>query len=553
MQNTNKKDINNILSIIKLCFLLFAGLVIYKYKILYTEIDSYQEALLITGSAGIVILLCTYFLWDLWENKSAKFIQNRWFLLGENIFFVLLFTAVVYFSGAAQSVYKFLFLLVIISATIQINMRAGLLIAAVSSAIVVAFDMLTYQYQTVNPLFEDDLILIGIFILIAWTLGYFVRINEKYIEQLEYGINIDNLTDLYNYRYFNQMLKIKTAQALENKKPLSLIFLDIDYFKNYNDLNGHQKGDQILKEMADILKEFVRENDIVARYGGEEFVFILPDTEEAYAIKMGEQIRQKIEQTYFENQQLQPNGNLTISIGVSSVPKKAKSADQLVKNADDALYKAKVFNKNRVETYTSILDELKDSVEEKDSELITSIKTLITVINLKDRYTYGHTERVVKYCQIIAAELELHEDDARKLIYAAYLHDIGKIDIPKTILNKTTALTADEWEMLKQHPAIGAEIVRPVKSFTDTIPFIKHHHEKFDGSDYPDGLTGEEIPYLARVLTVVDCFDAMTTDRPYKAGKTFAQAMLELRRCGNSHFDPEIVEMFIKAIAQIHS
>ncbi len=552
MDNDNKKEINDILSIIKLCFLLFAGFILYKYKIINTENDPYQTTLLITGSVGCIILLSTYFLWDLWENKSARFIKNRWFLLGENLFFVLLFTSVIYISGAAESVYKFLFLLVIISSTIQMGLRYGLLISIVSSVIIVSLDILTYTYQSVNPYFEDDLVLIGIFFLIAWTLGYFVKVNEKYIKQLEYGINIDNLTDLYNHRYFSKMLKLKTEQAVENKKPLSLIFLDIDYFKNYNDLNGHQKGDQVLKTIADILKEFTRKDDVAARYGGEEFVIILPETGEDCAVRIGERIRQKIEQTYFENQQLQPNGNLTISVGVSSFPEKVETADQLVKNADDALYRAKIFNKNRVETYTSIFDELKSNVEEKDTELITSIKTLIMVINVKDRYTYAHTERVVMNCQMIAEELNLDEGEKKKLIYAAYLHDIGKIDIPKIILNKDTPLELEEWEILKQHPVKGAEIIRPVESIIDIIPLIKHHHERYDGNGYPDGLSGNDIPYLARVLTVVDCFDAMTTDRPYKAGKSFEGAIEELKRYSNSQFDPEIVEAFINSVAKIN-
>ena len=217
---------------------------------------------------------------------------------------------------------------------------------------------------------------------------------------------------------------------------------------------------------------------------------------------------------------------------------------------DDALYRAKFFNKNRVETYTSILDDLKSSVEEKDTELITSIKTLIMVINVKDRYTYGHTERVVIYCQMIADELELEDSDRKKLIYAAYLHDIGKIDTPKIVLNKETPLTKEEWETLKQHPVKGAEIIRPVKSINNIMPLIKYHHERYDGAGYPDGLKGEEIPYLARVLTVVDCFDAMTTNRPYKKKRSFDDAIAELKRCKNTQFDPVIVEAFIKALSK---
>ena len=551
MDNKNKiEQVNNILSIVKLCFLLFAGLIIYKEQIQYTVGKALSTMIILTASIGCIVLLSTYFLWTIWENKSAKMIQKQWVQIGENLAFVLLFTVVIYVSGAAQSEYKFLFLLIIISSTIQMGIRIGMLIAATSSIVVVTIDLITYSFTDINPYFENDLVLIGIFILIAWALGYFVKLDEQYIEQLEYGVNIDNLTDIYNHRYFSHMLRIKTEQAIAKNKPLSLIFLDIDYFKNYNDLNGHQKGDIVLKTIADILKESTRGEDIVARYGGEEFAIILPDTEEQYAVMIGERIRQKIEETHFENQELQPNENLTISLGISSFPEKSKSGDELFKNADDALYRAKFFNKNRVETYTSIFDDLKSSVEEKDTELITSIKTLIMVINVKDRYTYGHTERVVIYCQMIADELELEESERKKLIYAAYLHDIGKIDTPKIVLNKETPLTKEEWETLKQHPVKGAEIIRPVKSINNIIPLIKYHHERYDGAGYPDGLKGEEIPYLARVLTVVDCFDAMTTNRPYKKKRSFDDAIAELQRCKNTQFDPVIVEAFIKALSK---
>ncbi|MDZ7542899.1 HD domain-containing protein, partial [Clostridium perfringens] len=185
-----------------------------------------------------------------------------------------------------------------------------------------------------------------------------------------------------------------------------------------------------------------------------------------------------------------------------------------------ALYRAKFFNKNRVETYTSILDELKNDIDEKDIELVTSIKTLISVINAKDKFTYGHSERVVLYSRLLAEKLNLNKIDKDTLIYGAYMHDIGKINISQEILMKKMPLTSEEWEIIKQHSENGDEIIRPVKSLEKMIPIILHHHEKYNGMGYPRGLKGEEIPYLARVLTVVDSFDAMTSNRPYNKRKT---------------------------------
>ncbi len=198
--------------------------------------------------------------------------------------------------------------------------------------------------------------------------------------------------------------------------------------------------------------------------------------------------------------------------------------------------------------YTSILDEIKTNIDEKDIELVTSIKTLISVINAKDKYTYGHVERVVIYSRIIADKLKLSEYDKKILIYGAYMHDIGKINISKEILIKKMKITSEEWKILKQHPANGVEIIKSVESLKMLIPLIINHHERYDGKGYPNKLKGKEIPYLARILTVVDSFDAMTSNRPYNDRKTYEEGIEELERCSGTQFDPEIVKAFIEVI-----
>jgi len=288
----------------------------------------------------------------------------------------------------------------------------------------------------------------------------------------------------------------------------------------------------------------------VARYSGDEFTIILTDTSEQDAIKIAENIRTKIEGTYFDGEENQPKGKLTASIGISVFPDKAKNEVELIKYADDALYRAKFFNKNRVEAYYSILDDLKEDIEDKHIDLVTSIKTLISVINAKDRYTYGHVERVVVYSKLLTDKLELSEEDKKKLIYGAYMHDIGKMNISEEILNKKMPLTKEEWDVLKQHPAYGAEIIKPVESLMDLSPLIFHHHERYDGKGYPGNLKGENIPYLARVLTVVDSFDAMTSNRPYSNRKTHDEAIEELKKCSGTQFDPFIAKAFIEVLEE---
>lgn len=191
---------------------------------------------------------------------------------------------------------------------------------------------------------------------------------------------------------------------------------------------------------------------------------------------------------------------------------------------------------------------MKSDIDEKHIDIISSIKTLISVINAKDRYTYAHTDRVVIYCELMANYLQLSDNDKKNLRYGAYLHDIGKIQISKDILIKITKLTDEERKILKAHPENGVEIVKPVTALKEVLPLILHHHEWYDGKGYPKGLKGEEIPYLVRILSIADSFDAMTSNRPYHKRKTYAEAIQELEICSSSQFDPEIIQEFIKTL-----
>jgi diguanylate cyclase (GGDEF)-like protein/putative nucleotidyltransferase with HDIG domain len=427
-------------------------------------------------------------------------------------------------------------------------MKPGIIVSCISSIIILAMDIFMAPDLIVNTYFENDLILAGIFVLTAWPLGFYVKVEGQHINMLEDLVNIDGLTKLYNHRYFYDALIEKVKSGEGDTKPVSMIFIDIDYFKQYNDTFGHQKGDNVLKKIGEIIIENSRKGDIAARYGGEEFAIILPDTSEEDALNIAENLRRKIENSHFEGEESQPNGKITASMGVSVYPDKAKNEIELIKSADDALYRAKFFSKNRVEAYTSILDKIKNNIDEKDVELVASIKTLISVINAKDRYTYGHVERVVIYSRILADKLKLSEKNKEILIYGAYMHDIGKINISKEILMKKMELTNEEWEELKQHPANGVEIIKSVKTLREVIPLIISHHERYDGKGYPNKLKGEEIPYLARILTVVDSFDAMTSNRPYNTRKTYEEGIEEIISCSGTQFDPAIAKAFAEVV-----
>lgn len=549
-EDKNKK-LNELVAIVKIILFLLCEVMIFQNclqgKKVYTYIkENYSDIFLILSYSFILLLI--YILWIVFSRKNFEDQRNTIIQHIENIVFFILFIYMILQSGAYLSQYKFIFIFIILTSNIQLGMNCGLCISIICSVFVLILDLISVKNVEVNVFFQNDLILSAVFILISISLGYYVKIEEEHNAKLSQMINIDGLTGIYNHRYFQEALKEKVREAEKQNESISILFLDIDYFKYYNDLYGHQKGDMVLEKIGYLLKNNVRSSDIVARYGGEEFAVLMPKTFEDEAMSIAENIRSLIERHKFEGEENQPNGNLTVSIGVSSFPKKAKNDLELLKSVDDALYRAKFFHKNRVESYYSILEELKEDIEEEHIDLITSIKTLISVINAKDRYTYGHVERVVIYCKLMAEFLDLPEDKRKVLIYGAYMHDIGKINIPEEVINKKMPLTNEEWEMLKQHPQTGVDIIKPVKSLKNIIPLILHHHERYNGTGYPFGLSGEEIPYLTRILTIADSFDAMTSNRPYNIKKTYDEAIKELQRCKEIQFDPELVDKFVEMI-----
>ena len=553
IENNRKKQIKDMVSIVKLVSLMLTSIVflenIFGAEKYYKGAFRIQTEFVLFFITGLVIL-SIYFIWTFSTNSKFGKRNMRYGSWIENSFFIIIFFIAIIISGAYESQYKILFLFIICSATIESGLKTGITIASISSALILFIDLISVSNIGVNQYFQSDIILAGIFMLTSWTLGFYVKVEGEHIEELEELVNKDGLTKVFNHRYFQDKLKNEVEIASKNKEKVSMIFFDIDYFKNYNDLYGHQNGDKVLERIGEIVNKLRREQDTVARYGGEEFAIIMPSTDQEEAMKIADNLRKVIEEESFYGEENQPNGKITVSVGVSVYPDKAKNEIELIKSSDDALYRAKFFNKNRVESYRSILEELENKINEKDNELITSIKTLISVINAKDRYTYGHSERVVLYCKLIADKLGLNKKDKNTLIYGAYIHDVGKVNIPKEILIKKMPLTNEEWEVLKQHSVDGVEIIKPVKSLQDTIPIVLSHHERYDGKGYPFQLKGEEIPYLARILCVIDSYDAMTSNRPYNKSKNDEEAIIELRRCSGTQFDPFIVEKFIEVLIE---
>ncbi|WP_051276447.1 bifunctional diguanylate cyclase/phosphohydrolase [Desulfovirgula thermocuniculi] len=367
----------------------------------------------------------------------------------------------------------------------------------------------------------------------------------KVAERKQRGLAVrDSLTMLYNHSYLKQALEREVARAGKQGSKVAYLTMDVDNFKSYNDQFGHPAGNELLRQLARLLEKNVRRTDIVGRCGWDEFAVILPGADQTVAVEIGERLRQAIMEYPFPYRELMPGGRITVSVGVSCFPDSASNASELISQANEAMYNAKCNAKNRVAAWFLAFKELEpDWPGERD--VLYSIGELLAMVNKKDRYTYGHSEKVAYYATALARAAGLTQEEVKKIKVAAFLHDLGKVDIPEEILNKPGPLSDAERELCQRHPVIGAEIVQQIKSLREVVPLIRHHHERYDGKGYPDGLAGEAIPLGARIIAIADSFDAMTTNRPYRRAKTHREAIQELRKEAGRQFDPHLAELFV--------
>lgn len=453
-------------------------------------------------------------------------------------------TGLILITGGTTSSFKILYLPTILFYTVRFGLRWGLASSGVAALVLIGLNVYdSFTYEAVN--LEYDLIYIGVFFLTTWLVGTMVDMERAISDRLSREVIRDDLTGLYNHRYLQEVLEARIQQSPH--KPFALILLDLDFFKHFNETRSHQAGDRLLVAVAETITATVGSSNQVFRFGSDEFAIIVDNANRKTAINMAEKIRCRIRDKFSEASP-EPfwKFNLTASLGLALYPEDAATREELLKKVDQALYKAKVISGNKVECYFSVLEQLAPQIAGSEKDLFDRLKTFLAIINARDRYTFGHSERVLIYCSIIASLLDLPPAQKKALQYGAYLHDIGKIDIDRTTLNKTGPLDPEEWAAIKNHPIWGAEIVKQVKVLDPAVPAILYHHERYDGSGYPFGLAGEEIPLEARVLALADSFDAMTVERSYKKAKPYQEAIAELQRGKNSQFDPHLVDLFVE-------
>jgi diguanylate cyclase (GGDEF)-like protein len=359
----------------------------------------------------------------------------------------------------------------------------------------------------------------------------------------------DGLTGLSNHRTFHERIRIHVAQAQEKCVELGLIMMDIDGFKRVNDSLGHQAGDQVLRLIAEMLGE-VAGPDNSYRYGGDEFAVVVPAQDTEGTIAVANRLRQQA-----SKRSTASGTRVTLSLGVACYPKAADTVEELIYGADAAMYWAKSAGKNQVGDWRVLVKD-RDSARlpwyaaDSGVKAPDVVAALIAALSAKDPITSAHTERCSWYALLLAEELGLAEEEMSIVRLASLLHDVGKIAVPDAILHKPGPLTDEEWRQMKEHPAAALTVLGQIRAVTEATPAILHHHEHFDGSGYPGGLAGDDIPIASRILLVTDAFDAMTTDRPYRKALPVDHAIGELQRNSGSQFDPAIVEAFLRVIAR---
>ncbi|MBI5871221.1 MAG: diguanylate cyclase [Actinobacteria bacterium] len=359
----------------------------------------------------------------------------------------------------------------------------------------------------------------------------------------------DLLTGLRNHAHFQHHLRWEADRAESRHKPLSMIMLDLDHFKTVNDRYGHQKGDEVLRRVGKLLRNEVHEGGYTARYGGEEFIVLLPEAAASTAMETADRLRGLMKDVARDVEL--PENIVAASFGVADMPDCASDADSLISAADSALLFAKRRGRNRVAYFRDLSGtELEEGdIERLNSRLegasLQTIRALAEAVDASDNYSVSDTMSLNAIVDAMAKELGMEDEQADALALATRLHDIGKIGVPGAILSKKDKLSPQELAAVQQHPEIGQHILEEARQLQELISAILYHHERWDGTGYPERLEGKQIPLMARIVGIMDAYRAMRSDRPYRKALSVNDALAELEKGAGTQFDPRLVKMFV--------
>ncbi len=400
--------------------------------------------------------------------------------------------------------------------------------------------------------------------------------NFELMEKSDEFINTDTLTLLYNHRGFQEILTNEISRAKINKQQLSVMMMDINNITKINRELGHGKGDEVIKLVAEKVRQNVREGDIAGRYGGDELAIILPNTSSEQAKYVAEYLTYSLSCCFIDE-----IGPIKVSVGVATYPDCTGDKEKLLILAEQAMYISKAkgykdgmsaiisssdFNfwdnialKSYAEVVSKRHSQLGINFEEEliekfnedhdisDSRIWEVATSLAGAIDAKDPYTKGHSTSVSKFSEALARAINLPEKEVERITLGALLHDVGKIGIPESVLKKEGPLSDEEWVIMKQHPVIGYEkVLQPNPNLRDLIPIVKYHHERIDGKGYPEGLSNGDIPLAAKIVAIADTYHALISDRPYRKGMNIEKTFEILEEGAGTQWDANLVRTFIQ-------
>ncbi len=421
-----------------------------------------------------------------------------------------------------------------------------------------------------------------IYKLMANYLALFIR-NLDLSTKVLMNTDTDALTNLNNHRKFQELLALEIEKAKRTQTETSIVIFDINNISQINRDFGAAKGDEIIRLVADKIKQGIRNNDSAARYGGDEIAIILPETNSAEAKYLAEYLTYSLSCCLVDDV-----GPVKVSVGIATYPNSTQDLEKLLILAEQAMYISKskgykngmstivcsedfdFWDDTALSSFASVIakrhasiginfdEELVNKFHSEEiinqSHLIEVVTSLASAIDAKDEYTKGHSSSVSRYAEALARALNMPEKDVERIKLGALLHDIGKIGIPESVLKKPSKLNDEEWEIMKQHPTIGAEkVLLPNESLHDLIPIVKYHHEHWDGSGYPEKLKGEDIPLAARIVSVADAYHALISDRPYRKGMSNEKACEILKVGAGIQWDKNLVRAFINISESLYT
>lgn len=403
--------------------------------------------------------------------------------------------------------------------------------------------------------------------------------NVRLYKRVERQATTDGLTGLFNHRTGQEKLTEQLRLAERYERNVCVVMIDVDHFKSINDTYGHPVGDTVLKTVAQIIKRDCRDVDTPVRYGGEEFLLILPEINREGAVVVAERLRKTLSKEVIGHENIELG--VTASLGVACYPDDAVTQHHLLELADKALYMSKRMGRNQVHTAADLqFQDFRDpnaaasaqpesppdapqtrrpaapAGDKEDDiglvpEVVETVKKMAGALYSKSEYNKVHHLETARFAEMVAKVLGLSAKQVEQIRVASLLHDVGLLHVPEDILNKQGQVTADELKVLMQHPVLGAEMLRSIPALKEICDILENHHECWDGTGYPRGLKGEEIPLAARIVSIVDAYHAMISDRPYRAAMSGEKAKRVLKASASTQFDPFLVDIFLAVLAEL--